>query len=451
MSDNGGENGEGAAPPAPVPEPDKQANPSVLRPEPGLTETGERSRIPPAPEPERVAAQPQNEVAISQLNWAIRAARFAHAQLTSAVRWALQWWRGSKVDWVARTISVVGLLVASHQCSSQATNARANRENNRRSAQAALARLAAAELTTRPTTWPVIVEFAKANSADLQDVARVRTRDEPLEFDKRAEASRLGAALRRQLDSTVPSDAGACRTLLLEVSRLAEELGTNPEDLEALKPDVRRVVGSLQARVLSPCLVAVESNPTRLGYFVATYFNAATPCDANQWLRLEETAPGLLRVLDFASVRLVTCAEPEVSLPIRGIQMKGCNGVVSQMAAFAPNSTMTRGAVRAAWLPPGPVPGDLSLLDCFSWTSDSKKGFIEMGAIMNGGAFVRFSAPMYGPVEVVFSSDQLNRKGGEHLRFEVSWGFDAAPEEQGISVTVNEVTKWIPRYPPPAP
>lgn len=45
------------------------------------------------------------------------------------------WWKG---DTVARLISFLALVTAAHQCNSQATNARANNENNRRGAQAAL-------------------------------------------------------------------------------------------------------------------------------------------------------------------------------------------------------------------------------------------------------------------------------------------------------------------------
>lgn len=358
---------------------------------------------------------------------------------------------GKRVDVVARVVGILGLLVAITVGAFQAENAIANKEANRRNAQAAVARIVEWNGAEASELWSVVEAFAQEHAEPLRTIARTTGPSDPHEPETRADAERLGSELQERLVKS-PAQLNACRKLVLELGRLGEEILLNKDSVAPLLHDVQRELSRLtRTGVLYACILATNENETRVGYFVATYFLGAEPCDARPWLKFGSLDPRMNGVLEFAAVELTKCSEPEVNLPLHSMKIEGCNGVVSQLALFAPDSTMMHGAVTAAYLPPGPVTGSEDRLGCLKWQSEDGKGLIEMGAILNGGAFVRFATPFLRPLDIAVPATAVMRNAGEPLRFQVSWQFDVAPRDQGVEVIVNGARTWRPRYEPRAP
>lgn len=355
------------------------------------------------------------------------------------------------VDWWARGTGGIALVVSLLVGTYQARNALASEQANRRSAQAAVARVVEWSGAETSELWATVEAFADANADALRVVARTKRHDDPNEVETRAEAERLGHEVQRQLTES-PAQLNACRRLVLELGLLGEEIAQNRDAIERLRADVQREVVRLnETRTLLACVLATNENETRVGYFVAAFFFTDGVCDARPWLRSDVLEPGLARVLAFASTALPKCAEPDVSIPVNAMSAAGCDGIITQAAAFAPDSTMKRGAVQAGYAPPGPVEGRNERLRCFQWTSAGGQHLIELGAVLNGGAYVRVVAPSLEPISIEIPASKLNRRSGEPLRFLVDWKFTGPPAEQRLSVLVNDVLVRRHRFPPRTP
>lgn len=348
--------------------------------------------------------------------------------------------------WIPLVLSVIAILVSGWAAYSANRNARASENGDRREDERLLAEMTitAAKLDASALNR-TIRKFVSTNSDELANFA---TADERSEVARRS-AHRLGVELLAELQPRFAGVVVQCRDLLQRMNQAGR--ASEGDALAASRAQVRQVISTFVEQSLVSCLVATETNTTRIGWFLGRYFLGAPDENALAVLHFREDYGGFTTVAQRIGVTVPARYAPPTpsgELRLALAEMSGCSGLISQVAAYG-SGNLVSGRVTyhidPSWRP---REGAATRIPCVNFRSADGLDQLQMGAATDGSAFALIRTRFAEPFEVEIERGAIDWSRG--LAFELSWDFRRIDLGEAVNLTINGVSKFgSPAAPPP--
>lgn len=339
-------------------------------------------------------------------------------------------------NWTARialTVAVVALLVSAWAAWSASKTARASENGDRREDERLLSDMTATAAKVDASALDrAIRKFVSTHSDELANIANA---DEKNEVARRS-AHRLGVELLGETQPRFAGVVGQCRDLLQRLNQAGR--ASEGDALASSRAQVRQVVTTFVRQSLVSCLVATETNTTRIGWFLGRYFFGARDEDALAVLHFSEDYGGLTTVAQLIGVTVPTRYAPPTpsgELHLTQAEMSGCDGIVSQVAAYG-SANLVSGRItyriQPSWRP---MDGAATRIPCVNFRSADGMDQLQMGAATDGSAFALIRTRFAEPFEVEIARGAIDWSRG--LGFELSWDFQRIDLGEAVQLTVN--------------
>ncbi len=344
---------------------------------------------------------------------------------------------------VALASAVVSLFAAAGTLWS-ATNVASNdrRENEALLGEAVRAQ---AKLDARPVER-TIRRFVSTHRDELSAIAKAA----PDDGSARRLAKRLGDDLVAEIERQNVNAVGQCREVLSLMNRSGR--ASDGSALAAARPQLRQAMEAFAHQGLLACLVSTESKTARTGWFLGRYFFGAPEDRPMDVLHFSEDYDGLLVAAQRVGVELplrYSPPTPSGDLKLTGASMSGCNGNISQVAAYGSGNLVSGRVTYRLGLSWRPTEGEATKVPCLNFVSADGLDQLHMGASTDGSVFAVIRTRFAEPFVVEIPKGQVDWSGGV-LVYDLAWDFQRIDLDEAVVLTVNGVSAFgSPEAPPP--
>lgn len=353
----------------------------------------------------------------------------------------------NKLAVAALTVAVASAVISMFAAAGTLWSATNVASNDRRENEALLGEAvrAHAKLDARPVER-TIRGFVSAHRDELSAIAKATPGDGPA----RRIAKQLGDDLVAEIERQNVNAVGQCREVLSLLNR-AGRAGEGSA-LSGVRPQLRQAMESFAHQGLLSCLVSTETKTTRTGWFLARYFFGAPEGKPLDVLHFSEDYGGLVAAARRVGVEFpmrYSPPTPSGDLKITGASMKGCNGLISQVAAYG-SGNLVSGSVTYRLSPSWrPTDGEGTKIPCLNFISADGVDRLQMGASTDGSVFAVIRTRFAEPFIVEIPKGQVDWSGGA-LVYDLAWDFQRIDLDEAVKLTVNGVSAFgSPEAPPP--
>ncbi|MER2559947.1 MAG: hypothetical protein ABTQ32_04465 [Myxococcaceae bacterium] len=339
-------------------------------------------------------------------------------------------------NWTARIaliVAVFALLVSAWAATSASKTARASENGDRRDDERILADTTAIAAKLDASALDRAIRKFVSNHSDA--LAQVAAADEKSEAARRS-AHRLGVELSAEIQPRFADVVVRCRELLQRMNQAGR--ASEGVALASSRAQVRQVVTNFVGQSLISCLVATETNTTRLGWFLGRYFFGAPDENALVVLHFLDDYAGFSTLAQRIGVMVPARYSPPTpsgELRLTRAEMSGCDGLISQIAAYG-SGNLVSGRITyhidPSWRP---TEGAVTRIPCLNFRSSDGLDQLQMGATTDGSAFALIRTRFAEPFEVEIARDAIDWSRG--LTFELSWDFQRIDLDEAVRLTVN--------------
>lgn len=293
------------------------------------------------------------------------------------------------------------------------------------------------ELDPRPIER-VIRRFAIEHRDELETLAL-----EP--NPSRQAASRIGRRLQSEISNEAVGIGPQCRVLLVSLNR-ADEASLNSGAFKSARGQLEQSLRSFASRGLVPCVIATETNATRVGLFVARYFyGSQQQPSALEVLHFESKQAGLTGLAKRLEVPMPSHYQgpsPSGDLKLASVGFPPCTGTtwipLRPDGRLSPEwdarGTFVHGNLLYRFRPhwPPSCGGDCV---CAEMKSTDGLDLLQLGFAENGDGFARIKTRFTEVFTIAVPTKPPDQDGLVHFR--LTWDFQRMDGGEAVELSVN--------------